>query len=404
MVESRVAPLDGVRVLELAHLIAGPICGMYLADMGADVVKVESRQAPDAGRTVYRAARGGEGVLHLTVNRNKRAVCVDLSRPEGRQVFRRLAGWADVVIEGFRGGVAEKLGIDYPSLRPVNPRLIYCSISAFGPEGPWRDKPGLDSLAQAVGGLMAITGEPDGGPVLCGAPVADTLGGLLAIQGILTALIARQRTGEGQRVDASLLNGVLLAHAARLSVFHATGEPLPRYGSGHPEIVPYQAFRAKDDWIFVAVWVDRLWRPFCEAVGRPELADDPRFATREGRLARRKDLTGILEKVFAGRTVAEWMEALERADVLCAPVNDYPALVRDPQVLATGMIVEQEHPRAGRLKTIATPVRFEKTPGAIRRPAPGLGEHTREVLREAGFSDGDIDALAAEHIIEEEHT
>jgi len=180
-------PLHGVRVLELAHLIAGPICGMYLADMGADVVKVESREAPDAGRSVYpRAIRNGEGVLHLTVNRNKRGICLDVKQPEGRDAFRRLAAWADVIIEGFRGGVAERLGIDYDSVKGVNPGLIYCSISAFGPDGPWREKPGLDSLAQALGGLMAITGEPDGGPVLCGAPVADTLGGMLAIQGILT--------------------------------------------------------------------------------------------------------------------------------------------------------------------------------------------------------------------------
>src|SRR5262245_4704740 len=196
-------PLGGVRVLELAHLIAGPICGMYLGDMGADVVKVESPNAPDAGRSVYRAYRGGEGVLHLTVNRNKRGISVDLRRPEGRALFRRLVAWTDVIVEGFRGGVAEKLGIDYASVRAANPRLIYCSLSAFGPAGPWREKPGLDSLAQAVGGLMAITGEAAGSPVLCGAPVADTLGGLLAIQGILTALIARGRTGEGQRVDAS---------------------------------------------------------------------------------------------------------------------------------------------------------------------------------------------------------
>ena len=400
MADSLRPPLHGVRVLELAHLIAGPICGMYLADMGADVVKVESRDAPDAGRSVYpRAVRNGEGVLHLTVNRNKRAICLDVKRPEGREAFHRLARWADVVIEGFRGGVAERLGIDYDSLKTINPRLIYCSISAFGPDGPWREKPGLDSLAQALGGLMAITGEADGGPVLCGAPVADTLGGMLAIQGVLTALIARSSSGQGQRVDASLLNGMLFAHTARLSVFHETGEPLPRYGSGHPEIVPYQAFRAKDDWIFVAAWVDRLWAPFCAAVGLERLATDPRFATRRDRLDRRAELEGILAPVFRQRTVAEWMDALEAVDVLCAPVNDYPGLVRHPQVVATGFITEQEHPSAGRFKTVATPVKLEKTPGTIRSPAPGLGEHSREVLGEAGFSPAEIDALAAARVI-----
>ncbi|HET8579102.1 MAG TPA: CoA transferase [Methylomirabilota bacterium] len=399
MAEPLAPPLEGVRVLELAHLIAGPICGMYLGDMGADVVKVESRDAPDAGRSVYRVFLGGEGILHLTVNRNKRGVCLDLKRPEGRQAFLRLARWADVMIEGFRGGVAERLGIGYESLRAVNPRLIYCSVSAFGPEGPWRDKPGLDSLAQAVGGLMAITGEPDGSPVLCGAPVADTLGGLLAMVGILTALLGRAVSRQGQRVDASLLNGILLAHAARLSVFHETGEPLKRWGSGHPEIVPYQAVRAKDDWIFIAAWIDRLWEPLCGAIGRPELARDPRFVTNADRIAHRKELGAILDSAFATRTVAEWMETLERADVLCAPINDYPALVRDPQVRATGMIVEQEHPRAGRFTTIGTPVRFDTTPGRLRRPAPALGEHTREVLAEAGFTGPEIDALAVEGVI-----
>jgi crotonobetainyl-CoA:carnitine CoA-transferase CaiB-like acyl-CoA transferase len=393
-------PLAGVQVLELAHLIAGPICGMYLADLGADVIKVESREAPDAGRSVYpRAVRNGEGVLHLTVNRNKRGICLDVKAPEGRTAFRRLAAWADVIIEGFRGGVAERLGIDYESVRAANPRLIYCSISAFGPDGPWREKPGLDSLAQALGGLMAITGEPEGGPVLCGAPVADTLGGMLAIQGVLTALIARAGSGQGQRVDASLLNGMLFAHTARLAVFHETGEPLPRYGSGHPEIVPYQAFPARDGWLFVAAWVDRLWPPFCKALGLDALTDDPRFATRAARLEHRRELEGILAPVFRSGPVAHWMQVLEEADVLCAPVNDYPALVRHPQVMATGFITEQDHPRAGRFKTVATPVRLEKTPGTIRTPAPLLGEHTEAVLTEAGFTKAEIDSLAARRII-----
>jgi crotonobetainyl-CoA:carnitine CoA-transferase CaiB-like acyl-CoA transferase len=225
--------------------------------------------------------------------------------------------------------------------------------------------------------------------------VADTLGALLAIQGILTALIARGRTGRGQRVDASLIDGMLLAHTARLSVFHETGESPGRWGSGHPEITPYRAFAAKDAWLFVAVWVDRLWRPFCEAIGRPGLADDPRFAARADRLKNRAQLDASLEDVFRERTVAEWMDILERADVLCAPINDYADLVRHPQVVASEMLVEQDHPRAGRFKTIATPVKLGDTPGSIRTPAPSLGEHTREILRESGFTPVEIDALAA---------
>jgi len=399
MTDPLVRPLEGVRVLELAHLIAGPTAGMYLADMGADVIKVESHEAPDASRSVYGIARAGEGILHLTVNRNKRALCLDLRKPAGRETFYRVVKTADVVLEGYRNGVAEKLGIDYATLRAMNPRLIYCSVSAFGPEGPWRSKPGLDALAQAVGGLMAVTGETDGGPALVGAPVVDTIGGLLAVQGILTALIARGQTGEGQRVDVSLLDGVLLSHLARLSVFHETGVPLPRYGSGHPNLVPYQAFRASDGWIFLAVWRDATWRPFCEVAGRPELADDPRFATRADRLANRKELTALIEIIVAGRPIEEWMAALEPIDVLCAPVNDYAQLVRHPAVQATGMIVEQEHPRAGRFTTMATAVKLEKTPGTIRTGAPALGEHSREILGEAGLAPAELDALAVQGII-----
>jgi crotonobetainyl-CoA:carnitine CoA-transferase CaiB-like acyl-CoA transferase len=399
MTDPLVRPLEGVRVLELAHLIAGPTAGMYLADMGADVIKVESREAPDASRSVYGVARAGEGILHLTVNRNKRALCLDLRKPAGRETFYRVVKTADVVLEGYRNGVAERLGIDYATLAPLNPRLIYCSVSAFGPEGPWREKPGLDALAQAVGGLMAVTGEVEGGPALVGAPVVDTIGGLLAAQGILTALIGRGRTGQGQRVDVSLLDGVLFSHLARLSVFHETGVPLGRYGSGHPNLVPYQAFRARDGWIFVAVWRDETWAPFCAAVGRPELADDARFGARADRLANRKELEALLESIIAGRTIEEWMAALEPIDVLCAPVNDYAQLVRHPAVRATNMIVEQDHPRAGRFTTMATPVKLGKTPGTIRTGAPALGEHSREILLEAGVTAAEIDDLAAARII-----
>jgi crotonobetainyl-CoA:carnitine CoA-transferase CaiB-like acyl-CoA transferase len=387
------APLAGYRVLELAHLVAGPVCGLYLADMGADVVKVEAPGAGDASRTAYGAQLGGESAVFLTVNRNKRSVAIDLARPEGRAAFERLAARADVVLEAYRGGVAERLGIDWTRLSVVNPRLVYCSLSAFGPDGPWRDKPGVDMLVQAMGGLMAVMGEAEGPPVLCGAPVLDTIGALMAGQGVLTALLHRERTGEGQRLDVSLLNGTLLAHAARLAIFLATGEEPGRWGSGHPYIVPFQAFRALDGWVYVAVWVDRLWAPFCAAIEQPALARDARYATRADRLARRAELDALLGKVFEARTVADWMARLEAHDVLCAPVNRYADLPHDPQVQATGMLVEQEHPRGGRFRTLDTPIRFSATPGTIRTPAPALGEHTDAVLGEAGLTPAEIAGL-----------
>lgn len=397
--KDRPLPLGGYRVLELAHLIAGPVCGMCLADLGADVIKVEEPGTGDLARSVYHVSLNGEGPLYLTANRNKRGITLDLSTREGRQVFYRLAERADIVIEGYRGGVAERLEVDYPRLARLNPRLIYCSLSAFGPAGPWREKPGLDALVQALSGLMAITGEADRGPALCGAPLVDTIGSLLAVGGILTALLHREKTGEGQKVDVALLDGALLASAARLSVFHATGEDVPRLGSAHPELVPYQAFRARDGWIFVAVRSEKLWRAFCQAIGRAELADDPRFATNGERLARRKELVALLEGVFPARSVKEWMEIFEASDVLCAPVNTFSDVVKDPQVLASGMIVEQDHPKAGRFKTIGIPVRLEKSPGRIFTPSPTLGQHTEEVLREAGYGDAEIRSFRERRVI-----
>ena len=392
-------PLAGVRILAVSQFGAGPFATSLLADMGADVVKIEQPGAGDASRTTYGTQLDGESAVFITVNRNKRSVALDLARPEGRAVFERLVVRADVVLEAYRGGVAERLGIDWARLAPLNPRLVYCSLSAFGPEGPWRDKPGVDMLVQAMGGLMAVMGEPDGPPVLCGAPVLDTIGALMAGQGILTALLHRERTGQGQRVDVSLLNGTLLAHAARLAIFLATGQEPGRWGSGHPYIVPFQAFEARDGWVYVAVWVDRLWAPFCTAIERPALATDPRFAGRADRLARRAELTALLAEVFRARTVAEWMARLEAHEVLCAPVNRYADLPHDPQVMATGMLIEQDHPRAGRFRTLDTPIRFTATPGALRTPAPALGQHTDAVLVESGLAPDEIAALRRSGVV-----
>ena len=393
--------LAGYRVLELAHFIAGPVAGLYLADMGADVIKIEEPGAGDASRRLYDAAtvRGGDSSVYLATNRNKRSVAVDLTTPEGRAVFLRLVEHADVVIEAYRGGVAERLGIGYDACAAVNPRLIYVSLSAFGPAGPMRAKPGLDMLVQALGGIMSVTGETGGGPLLCGTPVVDTMGALGCGQAVVTALLHRERTGQGQRVDVALLDLALLANAARLVMALATGEAIGRHGSAHPFLVPFQAFEAKDSWIYVAVWAEKLWIPFCKAIERLELADDPRFAERPTRFAHRDALRAIVEPIFRERTVAEWMARLEAADVLCTPVNDFASLPHDAQVRAGGMLIEEDHPRAGRFTTLATAARFAGTPGTRRTPAPALGEHTDAVLGEVGFRTEEILHLRDRRIV-----
>ena len=246
---------------------------------------------------------------------------------------------------------------------------------------------------------MSVTGEPERAPVLSGAPVVNTMGALMAGQGIVTALLHRERTGRGQRVDVSLLNGALLAHAARLSIFLATGEEPGRWGSGHPYMVPFQALPARDGYVYVAVWRDRLWRPFCEAIGQPALADDPRFATREARLERRVELTALLESVFRQATVLDWMTRLEARDVLCVPVNRYADLPADPAVRASGMLIDEHHPRAGRIRTLAPPIRFSETPGSIRTPSPALGEHTDAVLSAAGVTPAALAYLKMQKVI-----
>jgi crotonobetainyl-CoA:carnitine CoA-transferase CaiB-like acyl-CoA transferase len=393
--------LAGYRVLELAHFIAGPVCGLYLADMGADVIKVEAPGGGDASRGMYDAQTvpGGDSSVYLATNRNTRSVAVDLTRPQGRAVFLELVKHADVVIEAYRGGVAERLGIGYDACVAVNPRIIYCSLSAFGPTGPFREKPGLDMLVQALGGIMSVTGERDGGPLLCGTPVVDTMGALACGQAVVTALLHRERTGEGQRVDVALLDLALLANAARLIIYLANGEEIGRHGSAHPFMVPFQALEAKDGWIYVAVWAEKLWAPFCAAIDRPELADDPRFAERKTRFAHREDLRAIIVPLFRERTIAEWMTRLEKGDVLCVPVNDFKTLANDPQVRASGLLVEEEHPRAGRFTTLDTAVRFTATPGTRRTGAPALGEHTDVVLGEAGIDVDKIRHLRSERIL-----
>jgi formyl-CoA transferase len=366
-----VSALAGVRVIELTQIMAGPFCGQLLADMGADVVKVE----PPGGDQTRSSM--GEAAFRA-VNRNKRSIVLDLKADH--EVLHALVKTADVLLENYRPGVAARLGADYETLRAVNPRLIYASISGFGQTGPYSQRPGFDLIAQGVSGIMSVTGEPDGNPVKCGVPVSDLSAGLFCAVGILSALHARERTGEGQWVDTSLWEGAFALSIWETAELWATGNTPGKLGSAHRLSAPYQALKTRDGYITVGGNNDKLYRLLCETLGRPDLVEA--FPTNADRMARRPELVRELEAALAARDTADWVEALLEAGVPAGPIHDYAQAVADPHTHAREMVVEMEHPEAGTVYGLGIPVKLSATPGAVRRPAPLLGEHTREILDE----------------------
>jgi formyl-CoA transferase len=378
-----VSALAGVRVLELTQVMAGPFCGQVLADMGADVIKVEP---PDGGdqsrRSLGFAMRGEDTAAFLAVNRNKRSAAIDLKDPEQRERFYRLVKTADVLIENYRPGVTARLGVDYETLSELNPRLIYASISGFGQTGPYAMRPGFDLIAQGLAGVMSVTGEPGGEPVKCGIPISDLSSGLFCAVAILSAYVARERTGRGQRIDTSLFEGALALSIWETAELWATGRTPEPLGSAHRLTAPYQALRTRDGHITVGGNNQRLWARTCAAVGREDLVEDPRFATNADRMANRAELVAELESALAARDTDDWVATLEAAGVPVGPIHDYRQVFEDPHTLAREMMVEVEHPVEGTLKALGIPVKLSDTPGAVRRAAPLLGEHTEEVLRE----------------------
>ncbi len=391
--------LDGVRVVDLSRVIAGPWCGALLADFGADVVKVEDPGQGDESRT-WPPHRDGEAAAYLLFNRNKRGIAVDLKAPEGVEIVTDLVRRADVVVENFRTGTMEAFGLGYETLAAVNPRLIYCSVSAFGRTGPRKDSPGYEALMQAFSGIMSITGEPGGQPVRAGVSFLDLSTGILCALGISAALLQRQRTGLGQRVDASLLET-----AVSLLAFHAEGYlltgALPRaLGSGHPSLSPYRNFRCKDgQWIFIAAANDRFWQKLALALGREDLAADPRFARNQQRVEHRVELEGILEDVIAGREREPLLALLDAADVPATPVNTVDQVMRDPQTIESGIIQQARHPRLGEIPVVGTPLRFSRMSPGVRHAAPLRGEHTDRVLAECGYAPERIQALRERKVI-----
>ena len=392
-------PLEGIRVVDLTRFMAGPFGTAMLGDYGADILKIEPPGEGDGARAWGPPFVEGESIYFLSVNRNKRSLTLNLRHPEGVALFLQLMHRADVVIENFTPGTMSRLGIGDDVLRARNPRLIYCAISGFGQTGPYRDRPAFDLILQGMGGVMATTGEEGGAPVRVGVPIADIAGGMYAAYAIALALLARDRTGVGQSLDVSLLDAQLSWLSYYIGMYLASGEIPLRRGSAHATVVPYQAFACADGrYITLGTGNDRLFRRFAEVAG-VDLADDPRFRSNPDRIRHRADLLPLLDAVFRTRPAAVWLEALRAAGVPCGPISTVDEIVVDPQVRAREMLVEIDHPSAGRITVPGLPVKCSATPGSIRRPPPRLGEHTVEVLGELGIPATEIPRLRREGVI-----
>jgi crotonobetainyl-CoA:carnitine CoA-transferase CaiB-like acyl-CoA transferase len=393
--------LSGIRVLDLSRVLAGPYCSMILGDLGADVIKVERPGVGDETRHWGPPfAAPGESAYFLCVNRNKRSITVDMKKPEGIGIIKSLAQKSDVFLENFTPGTTEGLGVGYEAIREINPGIIYCSITGFGPDGPYRNRAGYDLAVSALGGLMGITGEPDGPPVKVGVAITDVTTGISAQGAICAALYAREKTGRGQRIDLSLLETQVSALVNIASSYLVSGEIPKRWGTAHETIVPYQGFETKDKYVIVAVGNDQLWIKFCKVLGRPELAQDPRFKTNPLRVQNRKECIGILAPIMKTRNRNEWVELLNREAIPCAPINTMDEVFSNPQVLHRKMLAEIEHPTAGKIKLAGIPVKYSEAEASIRRPPPLLGQHTAEILSEVlGYDAARIEKLMAEGVL-----
>ncbi|WP_261535765.1 CaiB/BaiF CoA transferase family protein [Burkholderia multivorans] len=403
--------LSHIRVLDLTRVLAGPWCAQTLADFGADVIKIERPGAGDDtrhwGPPYLKDAHGAdtaEAAYYLAANRNKRSVTVDIATPEGQQIVRELAAQSDVVLENYKVGQLKKYGLDYASLRAVKPDLVYCSVTGFGQTGPYAHRAGYDFIVQGIGGFMSITGErdgvPGGGPQKAGVAIADLATGLYSTIAVLAALAHRDRTGEGQYIDMALLDVQVALLANMNTNFLASGTPPVRWGNAHPNIVPYQTFQTSDGWIIVAVGNDGQFRKFVKAGGRPELADDERFATNPARVRHRDTLVPILAEMVKTRSKTAWIDALEAAGVPCGPINDLAEVFANEQVVARGMEVALPHPCGADVKLVRNPVRMSATPPDARTAPPLLGAHTDDVLRDMlGYDDARIAALKAKQAI-----
>ena len=397
-------PLAGVRVLDLSWVLAGPYCTMVLSDLGADVVKCERPPFGDVARTTGPLVDGESGYF-FSINRGKRSIAIDLKREEGRELFLRLVPEFDVIVENFRPGTLERLGLGYERLAEVHPKLVYLAISGYGQDGPMRNRPALDVVVQGAGGVMSITGEPGGPPIRPGLSLGDIAGGLFGAIGVLSALRERDQSGIGQFVDVSMLDCQLAVLENAFLRYHLTGETPQPMGTRHSWAVPFQAFPTADGHLVIALaWgVPNQWALLCSELGLVELIDDPRFAESHQRSANHAELEPLLNEAFRTRTTGEWLGRLEPYGIPCGPVNNIAEVAAHPQVAARGMLVPVEHPKLGTLPLVNTPVKLSRTPGGIRGTSPDMGEHSREVLAERlGLDAEEVEALIAGQVVWEE--
>lgn len=374
------SPLTGFRILDLSRVLAGPYCTMLLGDLGAEVIKIERPGTGDDTRAWGPPFAGGESAYYLCANRNKKSVTVNLKSSEGQEIIRRLARLSDVAVENFKAGELAQLGLGYEHLKALNPGLVYCSITGYGQTGPDSDLPGYDFIIQGRGGVMSITGEPDGEPMKVGVAIVDITAGLFAANAIQAALLARTRTGQGQAIDIALLDAQVAWLANVASNYLVSGQRPGRFGNAHPTIVPYQSFRARDGFFCLAVGNDGQWQRLCRVLGRPELSTDPRFATNPARVRHRGELVPVLQGVFATQDIAFWLREIAAAGIPCGPVQTIDQVFADPQVLAREMVWTVPHPTAGEVRLTGSPLKLTETPVAYRSHPPLLGEHTGEVL------------------------
>jgi crotonobetainyl-CoA:carnitine CoA-transferase CaiB-like acyl-CoA transferase len=393
-------PLAGLRVLDLTRVLAGPYCTMMLGDMGADVVKVERPGVGDDTRGFGPPFLGGESTYFMSINRSKRGMTLDLKHQRGSEILHEMLKTADVVVENFRPGLMESLGYGYETVRPMNPRLIYCSISGYGGTGPDAALPGYDLIIQGEGGIASLTGDTDGPPFKVGTSQADIVAGMMACQGILLALIARERTGHGQKVDIGMLDCQVALLTYQAGIYFATGESPTRLGNQHPSIVPYETFECRDGYLNVACGNETMWRRFCAAAGLEALADDARYRSNADRVKHAAELRALLRPVMTERTIAQWIDAFRAAGVPAGRIDSVRDVCENPQVIAREMVVELEHPEAGPIRVTGVPVKLSETPGSVDSPPPVLGQHTDEVLSDwLGMSDAEVAELRREKVV-----